>query len=381
MEPKTKQYLTVTVVGVTLFVALLNYSAVLAFAGKIMNLILPVIVGCILALFISVPMKGIERRLECLFRKAKKRPSGKWITIVSFILTLICIVLVLVLALTLLIPELIRSFQSLYAQIETKLPQWTAYLSSFDSGLEWLRDWIDSINWEEWLHSFSGSIDAALASTVDAVSSTINTAVTAAFAIIISIYLSLGRENVCRHATKLTCAYLKPDYAEGLLKFCRLFRQSFSNFLTGQCGEAVILGILMTLAFTIFRIPYGSLVGVLTAICAIIPYVGAFISCSISVLLVLLVDPLLALRCLVVYLAVQFVENQFIYPRVVGKSVGMPPLYTLVSAMIGGKLFGIIGIIFFIPLAAVIMELVREDTKKRLHIQEKNRNTQKKAEA
>lgn len=77
MEPKTKQYLTVTVVGVTLFVALLNYSAVLAFAGKIMNLILPVIVGCILALFISVPMKGIERRLECLFRKAKKTPVGQ----------------------------------------------------------------------------------------------------------------------------------------------------------------------------------------------------------------------------------------------------------------------------------------------------------------
>ena len=119
----------------------------------------------------------------------------------------------------------------------------------------------------------------------------------------------------------------------------------------------------------------------MTAICAIIPYVGAFISCSISVLLVLLVDPLLALRCLVVYLSVQFIENQFVYPRVVGKSVGMPPLYTLVSAMIGGKLFGIIGIIFFIPLAAVIIELVREDTKKRLHIQGKNRNTQKKAEA
>lgn len=94
----------------------------------------------------------------------------------------------------------------------------------------------------------------------------------------------------------------------------------------------------MALAFSVFKIPYGSLVGVLTAICAIIPYVGALISCVVSVFLVLLVDPVLAVRCLIVYLAVQFVENQFIYPRVVGKSVGLSPLYTLIAAMIGGKL-------------------------------------------
>ena len=377
METKTKQYVIVTVIGVTLFAALLNFSAVLAFAGKIINLILPVIVCGILALFIHVPMRGIEKRLERLFQKTKKRPTGKWINIISFVLTLICVALVLVLALTLLIPELVRSFQSLYTQVEANIPQWIAYLNRPDAGLEWLRDWIDNTDWEQWLHSISDGIDVALASAVDAVSSTVNTAVTAAFAFIISIYLSLGRESLCRHARKLVYAYLKPKYAEGILKFCRLFRQSFANFLTGQCGEAVILGLLMALAFAVFRIPYGSLVGVLTAICAIIPYVGAFISCVVSVFLVLLVDPLLALRCLIVYLAVQFVENQFIYPRVVGKSVGLPPLYTLIAAMIGGKLFGIIGIIFFIPLTAVLIELVKEDANRRLHSRVHNEVDQK----
>lgn len=377
MEAKTKQYVIVTVIGVTLFAALLNFSALLAFAGQIINLILPVIVGGILALFINVPMRGIEKRLERLFQKTKKQPTGKWINIISFVLTLICVALVLVLALTLLIPELVWSFQSLYAQVEANIPQWISYLNRPDTGLEWLRDWIDNTDWEQWLHSISDGIDVALASAVDAVSSTVNAAVTAAFAFIISIYLSLGRERLCRHARKLVCAYLKPKYAEGILKFCRLFRQSFANFLTGQCGEAVIPGLLMALAFAIFRIPYGSLVGVLTAICAIIPYVGAFISCVVSVFLVLLVDPLLALRCLIVYLAVQFVENQFIYPRVVGKSVGIPPLYTLIAAMIGGKLFGIIGIIFFIPLTAVLIELVKEDADRRLRSREQNEADQK----
>lgn len=366
MEPKTKQYLIVSAVSVTLFVALMNLSAVLAFVGRFIDLIAPVIAGGILALFINVPMRGIERRLRQIFKNAKKRPPDRWINILSFILTLALAVFVLILVLKLLIPELIRSFQSLYVQIEINIPRWTSYLDGSDTGLYWFRDWLDSIDWEEWLSDISEGIDMALSGAVGVVSSTVNTAVTAAFALIISVYISLSREGLSRHAKKLIKAYLNPKYAEILLRFCSSFRSSFGNFLTGQCSEAVILGILMALAFTIFRLPYGSLAGMLTAVCAIIPYVGALVSCIVSVLLVFLIDPWLAIRCLIVYLAVQFIENQFIYPRVVGRSVGLPPLYTMVTAMIGGKLFGIIGIIFFIPLTAVLMEFIKEDAERRL---------------
>ena len=226
--------------------------------------------------------------------------------------------------------------------------------------------WLEGINWEQLLHKAADSIDKVLVNAVGAVSATVNVIVTASFALIISVYLSLGTESLGRQAHTLVCAYLKPRHAAGLLRFCRLFRQSFANFLTGQCSEAVILGVLMAFAFSVFQLPYGSLVGMLTAICAIIPYVGALISCVVSVFLVLLVDPMLAVRCLIVYLAVQFIENQFIYPRVVGKSVGLSPLYTLIAAMIGGNLFGILGIIFFIPLTAVVIELVKEDACRRL---------------
>lgn len=370
MEPKTKQYLLVTVVGVTLFVALLRLSTVLAFAAELVDLVLPILAGGILALFINVPMSGLEKRLKRLFRKARKQPSDKAIHLISFSVTLLGVVLVLVLALTLLIPELVQSFHSLYLQIEANIPRWTAYLSAQNADTGWLMSWLEGINWEQLLHKITAGIDTVLINAVSAVSATVNIAVTASFALIISIYMSLGSESLCRHARTLVCAYLKPNHAAGLLKFCRAFRQSFANFLTGQCSEAVILGVLMTLAFSVFRIPYGSLVGMLTAICAIIPYVGALISCVVSVFLVLLVDPVLAVRCLIVYLAVQFIENQFIYPRVVGKSVGLSPLYTLVAAMIGGKLFGIIGIIFFIPLTAVILELVKEDACRRLRAKE-----------
>ena len=366
MEPKTKQSLLVTVIGVTLFVALLRLSDVLAFAAKLIDLVLPILAGGILALFINVPMTGLEKRLNRLFGKAKKQPSAKAIRLLSFFITLLGVVLVLVLALTLLIPELVQSFHSLYVQIEANIPRWTAYLSAQNTDMSWL----EGINWEQLLHKVTASIDTVLVNAVGAVSATVNIVVTASFALIISVYMSLGTESLGHQARTLVCAYLKPSHAAGVLKFCRLFRQSFANFLTGQCSEAVILGVLMALAFSVFKIPYGSLVGVLTAICAIIPYVGALISCVVSVFLVLLADPVLAVRCLIVYLVVQFVENQFIYPRVVGKSVGLSPLYTLVAAMIGGELFGIIGIIFFIPLTAVVIELVKEDACRRLRAKE-----------
>ena len=366
MDSNTKRSLLVTVVGVTLFVALLRFSDVLAFAARLVDLVLPILAGGILALFINVPMTGLEKRLKQLFRKAKKQPPDKTLHLLSFFITLVGIVLVLVLALTLLVPELVKSFHSLYLQIESNIPRWTAYLSAQDADMGWLMHWLEGINWEQLLHKAADSIDKVLVNAVGAVSATVNVIVTASFALIISVYLSLGTESLGRQAHTLVCAYLKPRHAAGLLRFCRLFRQSFANFLTGQCSEAVILGVLMAFAFSVFQLPYGSLVGMLTAICAIIPYVGALISCVVSVFLVLLVDPILAVRCLIVYLAVQFIENQFIYPRVVGKSVGLSPLYTLIAAMIGGNLFGILGIIFFIPLTAVVIELVKEDACRRL---------------
>ena len=240
MEPKTKQYLLVTVVGVTLFVALLRLSTVLAFAAELVDLVLPILAGGILALFINVPMSGLEKRLKRLFRKARKQPSDKAIHLISFSITLLGVVLVLVLALTLLIPELVQSFHSLYLQIEANIPRWTAYLSAQNADTGWLMSWLEGINWEQLLHKITAGIDTVLINAVSAVSATVNVAVTASFALIISIYMSLGSESLCRHARTLVCAYLKPNHAAGLLKFCRLFRQSFANFLTGQCSEAVI---------------------------------------------------------------------------------------------------------------------------------------------
>ncbi len=371
---KLKQNLIVTVVGVSLFAALMNFSAVLGFAGKIVDVILPILVGGILALFMDVPVNGVERRLKKCFLKAKKRPADQLIHILSYVITLVLILLVLCLVLSLLVPEIVRSSRRLYAQIKASIPEWRAFLEEHNISFPWLEGLFADVDLEQMSqHLFTG-LDVILGNAMNALSSTASVVVTAAFALIISIYMTLGKEELCAHSRKMMAAYLRPDWAEGILHFCRTFRKAFGNFLAGQCTEAVILGVLMFLAFAVFRLPYGSLAGVLTAVCSIIPYVGAFISCVVSMLLVLLIEPGLAFRCLIVYLAVQFIENQFIYPRVVGSSVGLSAFYTLVAAMIGGNLFGIIGIIFFIPLAAAVIELVKADAVKRLNRREDAEN-------
>ncbi len=366
MEKKTKQNLLIVIVGVGLFAALMNLRAVILFLEKGIGIILPIIVGGILALFINVPMTGIEKRLRKLLQKRKKQSSDRFYRMFSFLLTFVCVALVLTLVFTLLIPELVNSAKGLYLQIEARLPEWIAWLESLDPEAAWLEDMLADVNLEKMMQNIGVGANFFLESVVSTVSSAASIVITAAFGLIISIYLALGKEQIGGHARKLLYAYLKPAWAENVLHVSRTFSRCFANFLSGQCTEAVILGVLMFAAFTIFRLPYGSLVGVLTAVCAIIPYVGAFLSGAVSVILALLISPALAVRCLIVYLVVQFVENQFIYPRVVGGSVGLPPLYTLVAAMIGGKLFGIMGIIFFIPIMAVVIELVKEDAGNRL---------------
>lgn len=143
---KTKQYLLVTVVGVSLFAALMNLSAVLGVARKLISLVLPIIAGSILALFINVPMNGIKKQFRKVFHRAKKQPLDKLIHILSFVLTLCLALLVLFAVLTLLLPEIVRSTRNLYDQIKTDIPQWLAYLDAQQINAEWLEELLSDID-------------------------------------------------------------------------------------------------------------------------------------------------------------------------------------------------------------------------------------------
>lgn len=370
MDKKLKQNLILVICGALIFAILLNFSSMVSIIGNLLSLLMPVMVGAILALFISVPVCGTEKIIRKIFNKRKHKPSEKTVLITSFIFTIICILLAITLVIAFIVPALVQSVQSIYSIAEKRIPDLLQYLLQFMSekgiSTEWFSKAISKIDLEGLMKNVSSYITTFLSSFIGVISSTVNITISFIFAVIIAIYMVLDKKHLCSSAKNLAYAYFKKTVADRITYFCSLFGKTFAKFLSGQCVEAIILGVLMFIAFTVFRLPYASLVGVITAFCALLPYVGATLSCVVSVLLAFIVDPSKAILCVIVYLCVQFIENQFIYPHVVGNSVGLSALYTLVAALIGGSLFGIIGILFFIPLTAVIIAIINENSAKRL---------------
>lgn len=359
-----KQMLLITF-AVALFAALTNLEAVVGFLGAAVTLISPVVLGGLLAFIVNVPMRGFEKRIATFLGK-KAAQKEKLIRALSLFLTLLSLVLVIALVLGLLLPELVRSLTSLFALVQERLPEWVALLNSYDIDTSWITEKIAQLDVQSILAKLSSSAGSMLNSVANIAATTVSGVANAGFAIIIAIYMLLSKKDLGRQGRKLLYAHLRRETADEFCSVLRLVRDTYAKFLSGQCVEALILGGLIFFAFSIMGLPYAALIAVLTSVCALIPYVGAFVSFSLGSLLTLLADPSHVLLCMVVYLVVQFVENQFIYPHVVGGSVGLPPLWTLVGALIGGKLMGVLGIIFFIPMVAVVHTLLGEDTNRRL---------------
>ncbi len=364
-------YLYITYAA-ALFALVLHFELVLQLLGYVSDLLMPVIVGLIMAFILNVPVKGFENLFHRIFRKRKRKPSEKHVHGASILLSVVCVVLVLAILCVLVIPELFRTVKSIAQLIDEQWPNWLAMLERYHINTDGLKAWFSSIAWNNMFHKVSGYAGTIIGSIADAATSTVSVVSLVITGSIIALYTLSDRNKLAYQAKTMLYAYMKPKHADHVLYVCRLTQIAYTKFLTGQCVESILLGVLIAIAFTMFRLPYAALVGAVTAICALIPYIGAFISCTLGVILALMVSPEKAVTCLIVYLSVQFIEGQFIYPRVVGGSVGLSPLWTLIAVLIGGKLFGLVGMIFFIPLVSVGYQLIKERVMHKL--EERNEN-------
>ena len=377
MRSETKRSLLLIAFGVCLYATLMNLGVVLGVLGKGVKLILPLLLGLVFAFILSVPMNGFE----ALLRKAWKGRESKAIRPLSLLLTLASILLVLIVVVTAAIPALVSSIMSVVeliqtrwpewmALLQTRWPEWTLQLSRLGVDLAQVPEWLESLDFQQLFRQLTTGAGSLLSSAVDAAAATVSAIGSCVFAAIIAVYILLDKQNLSRQCSKLLRAYLKPERAEGVIHVAVLARDTFSKFLSGQCTEAVILGLLIFFVFSLLGLPYAGLLAMLTGVCAFVPYVGAFLSCAVGTFLTLLVDPVQALVCLAAYLIIQFVETQFIYPHVVGSSVGLSPLWTLVAALVGGNLFGLFGMVFFVPLTAVLCTVLRENVRRRSPVKE-----------
>lgn len=375
MSKRMKNCMLLIAFGVALYACLNNFGSVIRFFQDIGGLLLPIIGGMIVAFVLNVPVKGFETLYSRLFRKINFQPKNGPLVMLSLLSTLACIVLIVILVSTMVVPQLISSVRSVYLTIQTRSPQWIAFLSEYGFDTTWITKQLSSlslsqIDVEHIVQNVLTGAGNFLSSALGIATSTISIIVNCFFSLVIALYILLSKKTLGRQCKKLLYVHVRKPIADCIYHVATLISKTYSKFLSGQCIEAIILGVLIFISFTIFRIPYAVLIAVLTGVLSFIPYIGAFFSCFIGAVLVLMVNPLQALLSIIVYQVVQFIENQFIYPHVVGGSVGLAPLWTLVAVLIGGNLFGILGMIFFIPLVAVLYQLVKEYTNKKQAMQQ-----------
>ena len=339
----------------------MNLNDVAGFFRTFTGIFSPVFSGLLLAFILSVPKLGIARRLTGVFPRLKEKTVDA-LSLMACVAVLVCLLCVLA------IPQLTASVKSIAVLVRANWPNWAILLNSYGIDTTELTKLAASFNWKMAVEKLFTGAGVVIGSVVDLAGSTVTVTVNAVFAIVIMFYVLLGRRELGRQCRSFLCAYFKKPTAERICHVAKLTHDTYTKFFSGQCIEVLILGTMIFLAFSVFRIPYAALTAVLTAAFAFVPYIGAFASCLIGVLLTLMAVPEKAILCFIVYQMVQFIENQFIYPHVVGGSVGLSPLWTLLAALLGGKLFGIIGIVFFIPLAAVIAQLLHGDIEHRLAV-------------
>jgi len=363
---RIQRCIIILTVAIVASLAIMNFGVIAKFLGYVTNIALPIIIGLILAFVLNVPVRGFENLIARIFAKAKRKPGKKATHIIAILLTFICIIGIFALLLYAVIPAVISAVKGIASSVDKNLPVWISKLEQLDIDTTRVRAWLSELDMQSLVGKLSGNAKTVVSSVISAASSTVSVLSAVAFGIIIAIYALLSRDTLCRQSRRLLYAYTKPSFADRVTSIAAQLNASYRRFFSVQCLEALILGGMIFLSFTLFRLPYAFLISLVTAVCALLPYIGSFISCLLAVLLTLLVAPSKVLICLPVYLVIQFIETQVIYPRVVGGSVGLSPLWTVIAALIGGKLFGVIGMIFAVPLVSVLYVLIKDDVARRL---------------
>ena len=358
-----------------LVVALWKFDTVLEGAKNIWGILFPFVLGGAIAFVINVPMSFLEKKI---FGKTKdgNKVGKKLARPISLFLTIILAVGVIALVMFGVIPQLTRTMGSLMISIANFVPQMQNWIREFSHNNQEIMKLVNQVQFNQdqaikWGISILGSgAGNMMNTTMSAVSSIVSGFATFFIAFSFACYILFQKEKLHVQIRKVFFAFISKQKAEAFLKICSLTYQTFANFLTGQCVEAVILGSMFVVTLSILKMPYALLIGTLIAFTALIPIFGAFIGCAVGCFLIFMVNPKQAILFIIVFLIHQQIEGNLIYPHVVGGSVGLPSIWVLAAVTIGGNLMGIVGMLIFIPLVSVLYTIFREFVY--LRLKEKN---------
>lgn len=370
MTKKLKKQITELIIfsGITLWIVF-NYKLFFDFVNFVLKLAMPIVVGIAIAFIINVPMRQIENKIF----KIEKRKHKKLIRLISLLLSIVIIFGILALILFLIIPEFIEAIGALGKNLPNSLDLINNVIDKVSNISPVVEDYVKNINVGHLVSSVGINANNVINIIISFLSSAISKVVMFFFGFIIAIYILADKENLGRQTKKIIYAFFNTKVSDEIIRIYRLTNTTFTNFITGQCLDACLTGFEFFIILSIIKIPYALILGVLFAVTALIPYIGAFITLVVGAILVAVSNPINAVWYIIVFFVLQQFDDNFTYPKIVGKSVGLPALWALIAVLIGGSIFGFIGMIISIPISSVLYTLLKEFVNYRLAKKSENK--------
>lgn len=367
MKDKTRKDIIIIISYIALVIfALVNFSKIFTFLGKVISIFSPFLLGIILAFVLNVLNNFIEKKI---FGKIK--PSKVWNKVkrpLCITLSLILVFLTIFFVMNLLIPQLKNSASLFTDTLPAYKEDIIGILNKFDvdeSTVNKVGEYLDNFG-KVITDYIKGNSKDVITVTTEVATSVVNIISKGIITLVFAIYMIAQKETLSRQINKVMKAYLKPKTINKINTVGTLANKTFSNFVTGQCLEALIFGSLVFVGMLIFRFPYASTIGVLLGFTALIPIFGAFIGTAVGFILIMMVSPVKAILFVVFIIVLQQIEGNLIYPRVVGKSIGLPGMWVLLSVTVGGSIGGILGMLIATPLCSLLYALFTKMVNDRL---------------
>lgn len=373
LEKYKKDIIKLILFTVIIIFAFINIKTIGSFLAYLINIFMPFIIGIFIAFILNVLLNFVENKL---FKKLNNKNYKTWSKLkrpVSVIITFIIIITIIVFILGLLIPQLQNTVSLFTKNFDTYKEQTIEILNNFGINSESINNYSTSINnlKNEITSYINNNRNEIMQITIGVASSFLGSITSIIIGIVFAIYILLKKEDLSRQFKKILKAYLPEKYERRIEEIANLSNITFGNFISGQCLEALIIGLLCFIGMFLLQIPYASTISVLVGFTALIPVFGAFIGTFIGAFLIFMVEPFKALIFIIFIIILQQLEGNIIYPKVVGKSVGLPSIWVMVAVTIGASIYGVLGMILSVPLCSILYSIIKTDVN--LKIEEKNK--------
>ncbi len=373
-EEKTKKYFIIGILLIGIYFGFFYIDKIGEILGSAYKVFRPIVYGLVIAFIINLPMNFFY---EKIFKKLiKDDKHDKLRKSLALILSWIIFFAMVTLVLTVLIPELSRAVGVISTNIPVFMDSLTEFLNEskiFTKVADFFATRFEVINIEKIsdsitkiLQEFFRSDSQFLNKTGSVINSVSQGIISLSIGFVFSIYVSMNKAKLKKGAARLVFANLKENTAKQLVYVSKLSYDSFARFLETRILSSIALGVGCFIGMTILRMPSAGMISILMGAFDLIPYIGAFLSTSIGIILIFTYSPSKALVFLIFVIIIQNIQQQVFYPLVIGKHQGLPAIWIFVSVVIGGGLFGIFGMIAFIPLATVLYTLLEDNTRKKL---------------